>query len=526
MRQLLQQVIGLGGGNFDTIIFAGAGRDGALEHIRQLKARTVLLLEPDPQLADGLRKKIRPEMGEKLREVALAPTAGRQTLHRFNNSRRNSLLQPQALMNYFPNLKKTEELSVESEALKDLLIPNEFDETFPNLLILDVAGMEATILDGSDESDIQRFSHVLVASSEVVLFDGGGDAEQVTKRLEEIGFTKQQISTDTLSPDKTILFVRDDRRVAYRKIVRTNELQKDEIRLLKAELEQLSTKCRDLEKYIAEQNRLATESSETIAVLKKENQSLIDERETLDRLSEGHAAQIKVLTRARDEQARIAVERNASVQQLSVRCEELENSIARLNATVGDLQTKNSELQEAVEINNKALNMANLRVDDAGSKLDEQLRLAFHLKEQLESKEKELKETRQWLEEANIRLLEKSDAYEASIKVTEERETALRKATEELTVERSRLDKWIAELQSTVSQLEVKVKTRDDEARLRQEEVASLRKSLNTKDSVIEEFKDRIADQEVRQAMLNEELVKANAQIELIKDILLREAGI
>jgi hypothetical protein len=103
---------------------------------------------------------------------------------------------------------------------------------------------------------------------------------------------------------------------------------------------------------------------------------------------------------------------------------------------------------------------------------------------------------------------------------------ALRKQVAALTQMRDQHTGLAAEQQARIEQL---AKARDEQTKLadqRKNELSQLQQKYQQNESRLAGLKADMAERDVRQQMLNDEMVRAEAQIDLIKDVLLRESGI
>ena len=146
--------------------------------------------------------------------------------------------------------------------------------------------------------------------------------------------------------------------------------------------------------------------------------------------------------------------------------------------------------------------------------------------------EKEIERSRELVQENELLLLQLHQVQEELEQyLVKSQETAvLQVLVERLTEEKAVDAQVVNELKVQMEQL---TKERDAQSRLSAErlsrieelsgQVDHLRRELEEKENTLKQTEDQSAEISQRQVMLDEELIKAEAQLELIKDIILRE---
>jgi FkbM family methyltransferase len=158
-----------------------------------------------------------------------------------------------------------------------------------------------------------------------------------------------------------------------------------------------------------------------------------------------------------------------------------------------------------------------------------QARLAAERQKQVDQLSKARDEQKNLLEQA-------AKARDEQARLAAERLAQLDQATKAAAEHKQQLDlaskarneqaRLAAELQKQVDQLS---KARDEQKKLahvKQLEIDKLATLLQETQSRIVQLDSQLAEKNVRERLLNEEMTKAENQLELLKDILLREAGI
>lgn len=144
--------------------------------------------EPLAEACATFRRVFAGDANVRLWPVAIAPEAGRRTIH-LSRRRDSSSLLPigagQAAA--FPGTEAAGETTIETARLSDCLAPGDIAQ--PALLKLDVQGFELEALHGCREL-LARFDHVYCECSFVELYDGQALADEVAAFLATHGFVE------------------------------------------------------------------------------------------------------------------------------------------------------------------------------------------------------------------------------------------------------------------------------------------------------------------------------------------------
>jgi len=333
---------------------------------------------------------------------------------------------------------------------------------------------------------------------------------------------------------------------------------------LQAQLEQ-ATNARD------EQAKLAAERQQQLEVIDETRlhleQAQVAQASELEELQK----QVAVLTQTRDEQIKLAVERKAQLEQVSkVRDEQGKLATERLGlleqaSKARDEQVKlAAERQQQLEAVTKAKAVLEQDMADQASKLEDQQKQLVALTQVRDQQAKLAAERQAQLEQVceardeQARLASERQQQVAALthaKATLEQEKTaqattldeLQKQTIVLTQARDQQAKLAAERQA---QLEQVSKACEEQANLasnqkaqldqmskgldaQNAEAIQLRQSLDESrmflkdtEARLAEMKAELLERDTRQQMLSDEITRAEAQIDLIKDVLLREPGL
>ena len=491
----------------------GAGNGASLPALRRLGSSRLVLAEAHPRQAEELARRARTDLGEEVWHQAITATAqGNVSLHVLNNPNYNSLKSPSGLLTYFPNLRAISILEAPSRTLTEsitALSPAEGDD---NLLILDAPGQALELLQATSPTALQSFAWIIIKGAVETLYSEDSTATESAFWLQKLGFDPVSEDQEALYPHTALLLVRNPTRVeTYRLDTEIRQLYEQLDQCQRAhvhEAEDYQQKLDQLGQHTDEQTRQLSERQKQLDTLTSEKTELITVR---DALSQDKVA----LTSARDQQTKLAAERQTQLDALT-------SEKTALIAANDVLNKDKAELTAARDEQTKLANERKAQLDALTSEKteliaardalsqdkaalttarDEQTKLANERKAQLDA-----------LTSEKTALITANDVLsqdKAALTTTRDEQTRLaeeRKAQlEKVTSERDQVQKAAAEQKKNLDATQQKLMTQQQE--IKQQEVETNESNL-------------------RQHLMQQELIKAEAQIEIIKDLLLREPGL
>ncbi|GAB3479700.1 coiled-coil domain-containing protein [Azotobacter salinestris] len=457
----------------------------------------VLLVDAHPEALANTRQKIATTSAWQMRHAVLADSKRQARFFCASNPGEDGLVPPQKLAELWPNLRATDEWTCTTQTLQDVLAdPEQAELVEASDIWLVVNCLPALrILQGAGP----LLEHCKVLWLRVLLEpleDGepGSTLEEAERYLADRHFRRIHCIEENHPRIGQAIFLRDDSTLHEREIAR-----------LQATCDSLETRRSDLfiecDALRQEQIRLAAEHQAQLEAFTKEKAELLAARDAL--LQEKAA-----LTKARDEQAKLANERQA-------RIEALTQESTALTATH----------------------------DKMVGERDQQTRLAAERQAQLEALAKEKAEL---LAARDALLQEKAAltrARDEQAKLTSERQARIEALTQESTDLTATRDKMVGERDQQTrlaaerqAQLEALAKEKAELLAARDalvQEKAVLTRARDSQTQLIAERDERVHQLEADLQksltclqLMQDELVKGEAQIELIKDLLLREPGL
>lgn len=183
-----------------TVVHIGAGVGSELPIYQDLNCENIFAIKPNEILFEKLKTKAKSYDNVTAQQIWIADTPAERSATIFANPRFNSLLPAdKMLLEYFPNVKKLENLKVKTQSFDDLVKSNlEKISTKSNILVLEVQGFEVTLFQNNQAESLQFFNWIVVRTREVELFEGGATTAELKQTLAEQGFELRLSDTSQL----------------------------------------------------------------------------------------------------------------------------------------------------------------------------------------------------------------------------------------------------------------------------------------------------------------------------------------
>jgi hypothetical protein len=191
-------------GRLGTVVLIGAGQGDGLDQLLARQPQRLVLVDGDARQAATLRRRFAgyPQI-EVLGDV-LAREAGLRGWHRYPLRRLNGLLAPaDGLRDAYPRLGPPEVSTVQAVALSAWLEGLDIQaaagaEQGHNVLIFDMAGVEAGLLQSLNPRQFDSFPWVLVRAAARTLYQRESTIDDVRGWMAKIGYNAVAKDTSTL----------------------------------------------------------------------------------------------------------------------------------------------------------------------------------------------------------------------------------------------------------------------------------------------------------------------------------------
>ncbi|UJP04896.1 MAG: hypothetical protein LZF61_08560 [Nitrosomonas sp.] len=515
-----------------TIIHIGAGTGaGEMHQWRQWDISNAYIIDADADRLGWAKNLAAGHPGWHALNATLAGTDDEIEFYQATNPDEDGFIPPEHLHTVWPNLQTTVHATRTARRLDHLLTetggiipaPWIFIDCLPALSILKGAGPHL------DHCGVLWLRALLKPIAEV---DGDATLSAAETFLQPLGFRCAEITESNHPAIGYAVFIRDWQATLQPRIdTLTQTLAQEHDRharqqqqietlnqantVLTEEKSVLATQRDTLEKDLAalaqarnQYAQLATERQQQIESFNQANTALINEKSALTAQCDALKKNLAALTQAQDEHTRVTAERQHQLEALAQECDrhvrhatERQQQITALNQTNTTLTEEKSALAaqcDAQEKNLAALIQAQ----------DEHTRVAAEHLHQLEV-----------LAQQRDHHAQLAAERQQQIETLNQANTALTEEKSALATRRATLEKHLATL----------IQTRDEHIKVSTQckaELEQLQAQLKQKDARITQLEADGAELDTRQRLLNDEMTRAEAQIDLIKDVLLREPGL
>jgi len=172
-----------------TILHIGAGQATELSDWLKTGAERIVLVEPNPELAENLRQKTSGEPRVTVVEAAIACNSANNHLYVYNLPEASSLHLPTGLKALFPGLKTIATHRVTTLSPEQLLADQSPEAGQPAMLVLQCPGEEHAIVQALINSDqLKQFSQIHMASNPEPYYQGSPAVEETIQLLADYGY--------------------------------------------------------------------------------------------------------------------------------------------------------------------------------------------------------------------------------------------------------------------------------------------------------------------------------------------------
>jgi len=172
-----------------TIIHIGAGQGEELQSYLDAGAQRIVLVEPNPKLADQLRETAQPHEQVTVVEAAVTSNPANNELKEYNLPEANSLHQPTGLKALFPGLKTLTTTQVSILTPEQLLKEHAPEEGKPVKLVVQTPGEEHAIVEALiNTGQLKQCAELQMATNPEPYYESSVPASETLKLLEDYGY--------------------------------------------------------------------------------------------------------------------------------------------------------------------------------------------------------------------------------------------------------------------------------------------------------------------------------------------------
>lgn len=325
-----------------TIIHIGAGQAAELGDWLKAGAEHIVLVEPNPTLAETLRQNTSGEPRVTVVEAAITTNPANNLLHEYNLPEASSLRPATGLKQLFPGLKTVNTHSVATLTPAQLMEQYGPEPGEPATLVLQAPGEEHAIIQALAEAEVLScFSELWVTTNPEPLYEDSEAAETLLNTLQTLGYNVQQENQQ--DPDwPTWQLARDpqqDKIAALEKELQSLEQQLADIQQQKAKADQ---RAKSAEQALTEAEKARNQAEKALA--EEKEQQKIREQNLHAEIKELHQ-KAQDLTKAREALA----EEQGAHQQTTKALEDHKQWFRSRKVQAEELQAENAQLKTELE---------------------------------------------------------------------------------------------------------------------------------------------------------------------------------
>ncbi len=466
----------------------GAGT-GPMQKWRDADITKALIIDANLPQLNWLNTELQNHPQWQVQQAILSAQAGEADFHTANNPMESGLCPPSLFNNFWPNLATTNAQSLPTKSLDTLLQETDTAAEHYDWLCVDcLPSLE--ILRGAEK----QLEHINVVWARVILKPQVEQLEYGLDKLEDYlignGFKLILIVEENHPAFASVIFLRDWP-------VKLNNLTTKQ----QARIEAL-TQERDTHAQQSAQRQSQIEAlNQAKIALEQEKSALIERSDTLTN-------EVATLIQARDEQNKLAGERQARIEALVLERDTHAQQSAQRQTQIEALdQTKVALEQEKSALIERSEALAN-EVAALSQARDEQVKLATERQAKI------------------VELVQQCNTHQAQANEIQVRLDALNQTNTQLTAGNAELVAKLDSHNKDKSELSKALEEQNHAGVRLKKDFEQLQAQLQQQQGRIAELESELSERDARQLMLNEEMIKAEAQIDLIKDVLLREPGL
>ncbi len=496
MKKLIQSLQEIKSSKLGSVLFIGAGKGDLLPTLRRLDAEQLLLCEPNPDNFHVLERLVDSTKHEEIFPCAAVTTDVQIIdLHILSNTRYSSTAIPEKILGLRPNLKIEKSLSVPTRQLRHLVQQHIPAANQGNVLILNAQGANHALLHGIPINHLYSFEWLLVSGMQIHdAYAGDRSLEETTQFLKDVGYEMWMNDQEVIHPNAVALFKR------HPLVAKVLELEQKNAAFAQR-LEKVNFESTDLAAQLNHAQQSKSQLEQQLAERQSQIDNLTQSRDEQAQLANTRATQIEALNQAKASAEKLAAERQTQVQQISQERDEHAKQL-------GESKTQLAQIQQAKAQLDQQLKERQSQIESLTQSRDEQAQLASTRATQIEA-----------LNQA------KANAE----KLAAERQTQV----QQISQERDEHAKQLGESKTQLTQTQQAKAQLDQQLKERQSQIENLTKSRDEQVQKVQQHAQRLAqleaertEMDARQQLLSEEMIRAEAQIDLIKDVLLREPGL
>lgn len=466
------------------ILHIGAGQASELPQWRKSGATRIVLVEPNPMLAQQLRHKAAGDATLTIVEAAVTPSSANTQLYEYNLPEANSLRPATGLKSLFPGLKTTATHSVATLTPTQLLADYGPAQGERAQLVLQTPGEEGAILNELIETgQLNQFQQLQLHANPEPYYQGSIAAKDILQQLAEAGYD----ITDVNQQDPDWPYWQLTRHPLKDQLLSLQE----ETTALKQQLQERQQQLEANQRQSKKQRQKAEEAAQQTQAQLKEKTEQLAKLHTQIKQQQEEVATLKQQLQERQKQLEVSQQQSKKQQQ---KAEEVaQQTQAQLKEKANQLAEAHAQCQQLKEDNET---------------LKKQLNQAQKVSQQHQQTQSETAKQLEQIQQQQVNTQQTLSATESKLKKIEEQRQAEKTAHKELQHKFEETHGWFVGRKQQAEERAEKLKSLQNELAVKAEQAASLEEKLKASEEEREKYKNYFANRkkqhEESQAQLTE----------------------
>ncbi|WP_193085951.1 hypothetical protein [Halomonas sp. FME65] len=466
------------------ILHIGAGQTSELPQWRKSGATRIVLVEPNPMLAQQLRHKAAGDATLTIVEAAVTPSSANTQLYEYNLPEANSLRPATGLKSLFPGLKTTATHSVATLTPTQLLADYGPAQGERAQLVLQTPGEEGAILNELIETgQLNQFQQLQLHANPESYYQGSIAAKDILQQLAEAGYD----ITDVNQQDPDWPYWQLTRHPLKDQLLSLQE----ETTALKQQLQERQQQLEANQRQSKKQRQKAEEAAQQTQAQLKEKTEQLAKLHTQLKQQQEEVATLKQQLQERQQQLEASQQQSKKQQQ---KAEEVaQQTQAQLKEKANQLAEAHAQCQQLKEDNET---------------LKKQLNQAQKVSQQHQQTQSETAKQLEQIQQQQVNTQQTLSATESKLKKIEEQRQAEQRAHKELQHKFEETHGWFVGRKQQAEERAEKLKSLQNELNTKAEQAASLEEKLKASEEEREKYKNYFANRkkqhEASQAQLTE----------------------
>jgi len=200
--QKISSALSGGGEPLDTIIHLGAGQHAERSDYEGLPFQKLILVEGDPEAAELLSAADEGDPSVQVISKLVSPAGGDIRYYRYNLSSLNGILPQGRLRSIYPRLRLLDEEMLQATTMTSLIEGFQIDGDRRILLILDLPGQEADLIESMSREQLRKFRFIVIHGCLEAYQEGAKELGQTLSLLGKLHYklVEQDVEEDPQWP--------------------------------------------------------------------------------------------------------------------------------------------------------------------------------------------------------------------------------------------------------------------------------------------------------------------------------------